>query len=384
MEKIKVLMVSGTMNIGGQENQVMNVLRYADKERFQIDYTTTVKDAFYRQEIESLGGNCILIPEMDWRHPCLYFRCLYQIMKKGNYDIVHSHELFHTGITLFIAYLAGVPCRFAHSHSSSDGFNMGNDYNVVRKMYNVVMRKMIHLFSTRQIACSTLAGKFLYGDKAIKKATYSLVFNSVDTDCFLKHYGDHRKRFFNKENWSYVLHVGHVIPLKNQIFLIKVAECLKQRKEKIKIVCVGPGEDDYLNILKEDIGKKCLQDYIELIGIRTDIDVLMREADAFVLPSLYEGMPLVLIEAQASGLPCVVANTFSNEVDFGINLINWMELDEGVDAWTSALEMAVKQEKARKEDVEYAINKFNFDVKMFVNIICKLYEEDYVSRGKKK
>ena len=118
--KVKVLMVAGSMNVGGIENQLMHLLRNADKEKFQFDFTSDDPEAFYKDEIEALGGRCILIPKMNWKNPLPYCKKMFSIIKDGKYDVVHSHELFHSGITLFIAYIAGVPCRFVHAHNWRD------------------------------------------------------------------------------------------------------------------------------------------------------------------------------------------------------------------------------------------------------------------------
>ncbi|MDR9825498.1 glycosyltransferase, partial [Vibrio sp. FNV 38] len=104
--------------------------------------------------------------------------------------------------------------------------------------------------------------------------------------------------------------------------------------------------------------------------------IIMRKSSAFLLPSLYEGMPLVLIEAQASGLPCVTADTYSREVDFGIGTVDWLDLDEGVSVWADAVERATEKGRANKKDVVAAIEKGGFDSKMFAEKICKLYLDE--------
>ena len=117
-----------------------------------------------------------------------------------------------------------------------------------------------------------------------------------------------------------------------------------------------------------------LQEYIHLLGVRSDIDVLMRKASAFVLPSWYEGMPLVLIEAQASGLPCVVADTFSHEVDFEIGKIQWLPLDGNAVRWADALEAAIASGRADKAQVVRVVSRKRFDAKMFAQTLCSVYQ----------
>ena len=361
------------MHVGGIENQLMHLLRNADKDAFQIDFTSTMPDAFYRREIEELGGKFLLIPEMSHKNPLPYCRSLFRIMKDGHYDIVHSHELFHSGIVLLIAKLAGIPGRFVHAHNWQDGDGSGKKRSLVRTVYNTVMRWLILGCSTHQLACSTLAGKFLYGEKCTRKDSYHLIFNSVDTAKFLDHYYDRENGEFC-DGWINVLQVGRITRVKNQLFLTKVAEEMKKRGKNIRILCAGSGNPDYTETVNQAISHNGLHDYIQMLGVRSDIDVLMRKASAFVLPSHYEGMPLVLIEAQASGLPCVVADTFSHEVDFEIGKLQWLPLDDDAAHWADAIEAAIAQGRADKEQIVRVVAEKRFDSRMFAQTLCALYE----------
>lgn len=377
MEKIKVLMVAGDMHVGGIENQLMHLLRNADKEKFQIDFTSTKVDAFYREEIENLGGKFLLIPPIEWNHPNTYCKALYRIMKNGKYDIVHSHELFHSGITLYIAKKAGIPCRFVHAHNWCDDDGSGKKRGMVRSFYNVVMRKMINRYSTVQIACSTWAGRFLYGEDTILKKTYHLVFNSVECERFLSQYGKVETGEFCGDGWINILNVARVTVVKNQMFLVNIAEEFKKNRKRIRILCAGNGDEDYEAEVHRQIKDKQLEDYIQLLGVRRDIDVLMRKSKAFVLPSKYEGMPLVMIEAQASGLPCVSASTYSPEVDFEMGNVTWLPLNAGISKWTEALYLAIEKERPEKGEVERVIREKKFDSRMFAETLCNLYQQDY-------
>lgn len=380
MKKIKVLMVAGTMNVGGIENQLMHLARNADKQLFQIDFTSTVPDAFYREEIEQLGGKFISIPPMNWKKPTNYCSPLLKVMNEGDYDVVHSHELFHSGITLWLAKKASVPCRFAHAHNWCDDDGTGRKRSKIRTVYNAVMQKAINHYSTVQIACSSWAGKFLYGEKMQRKGSYHLVFNSVDTGKFLDQYERIESGEFCNDGWMNILNVARITAVKNQKFLVEIAEEFQKRGDKIRILCAGNGDEEYEVQVRSMIKKKQLGEYIQLLGVRKDIDVLMRKCNAFVLPSKYEGMPLVMIEAQATGLPCVSADTYSPEVDFGINTVTWLSLKAGASAWADVLEQAVKKGRAAKADVQKAVREKRFDSKMFAETLCELYEKDYLLR----
>lgn len=373
MEKIKVLVVTATMNAGGLENQLMHLLRNADKEIFQIDFSSKVENSYYRKEIEALGAKYYVLPEMNKKNIFSYFREMVRIMKTGKYDVVHSNELFHSGVVLLAACFAGVKCRIAHSHSIYDLDDINARRSTIRKIYSSIMRWMILQFSNVQIGCSTAAGEFLFGEKAVKKDTYHLLFNSVDTKEYLENYDKEETGEFCEADWVNVLHVGRVYEVKNQLFIAEIAEEFKKRDKKIRILCAGKGNQEYMEQVQAVIKSKELQKYMQMLGVRKDISELLRKSKAFILPSLYEGMPLVLIEAQASGIHCVSADTFSKEVDFGIDSVEWLPLQAGAEKWADAIENAIEKERKEKTEVVNAIEEKGFDSRIFTEKLCKLY-----------
>ena len=369
MDKIKILIVAGAMDVGGIENQLMHLLRRCDKSKFHIDFTSTDPEGFFLEEIRALGGSVHLIPRAKTCGLGAYCRGLWRVLRENRYDIVHSHELFHSGIVLLLAKLAGIPHRFVHAHNWDDGDGTGRRRSAIRTVYNAVMRFFIKHFSTCPIACSTLAGRFLYGEK-----DFHLLFNSVDTGKFLDHYDDRETGEFCDDGFQNVLHVGRITAVKNQLFLVEVADELRRRGKNIRILCAGSGDEGYQARVEEAIREKGLEQHIQLLGVRRDIDVLMRKSAAFVLPSKYEGMPLVLIEAQASGLPCVSADTFSREVDFGIGTIRWLPPEADAARWADAIEAAVSTGRAEKAAVQGAVEEKGFDSDSFARKLCKLYQ----------
>lgn len=376
MKKTKVLILAGEMDIGGIENQLMHLLRCADKDVFQIDFTSTVKHhLFYQDEMESLGAKCIRIPPTEGIHFLRYCKALYKVLREGEYDIVHSHELFHSGMVLLTARLAGVKHRFVHAHNWMEGNDPKEKKGLKRSVYNHVMQWLIQRNATDFVACSTLAGRFLYGEKIMQKPNYHLVFNSVDTAKFIEKYDQVESGEFCEDGWINVLQVGRFTPVKNQLFTCEIFKELKARGRKIRVLCAGNVGGEYDDAVSAKIREYGLEEQMLLLGVRKDIDVLMRKSAAFLLPSLYEGMPLVLIEAQASGLPCVTAGTYSREVDFGIGTVDWLQLEDGISVWADAVEKAVHQGRAEKEAVVQAIEKGGFDSRVFAKKICELYEK---------
>ncbi len=373
MHPIKILIIAGAMDVGGIENQLMHLLRNADKEKFQIDFTTTMSHPFYQDEIEKLGGKCIRIPATEGRHFIRHCKALFRVMKDGQYDIVHSHELFHSGMVLLTAKAAGVKHRFVHAHNWSDGDGTGRQ-TVVRKLYNSVMRHWILRYGTEFCACSTLAGRFLYGEKKTHEPNYHLIFNSVDTSKFIDNYDRKESGEFIDDGWTNIIQIGRFSDVKNQLFTAEIAREFKRRGEKIRILCAGNNGNEYERRVRTAICEYGIGEHMLLLGVRKDIDVLARKSAAFLLPSLYEGMPLVMIEAQSAGLPCVTADTYSHEVDFGIGYVRWLRLEQGAAEWADAIEKAVNMGRADKNAVINAVEKYGFDSRVFARRLCDLYE----------
>ena len=366
-KRIKILIVAGSMNVGGIENQLMHLLRRADKAKFQIDFTTTEEHPFYRDEIESLGGRCVRIPATGGRHFLRYCRALYRVMKDGGYEVVHSNELFHSGMVLLTARLAGVKHRFVHAHSCNQERG-----NWIRRAYHAVMRRLILWNATEFLACSSFSARFLFGDGITNRENYHMIVNSVDTARFLPaEEGTERP----DKAYSEILQVGRFSDEKNFLFSVEIAEVCKRRGNCFRFLFVGNNGGEYESAVRRLVEEKKLEDTVCLLGIRKDVDVLMKRADAFLLPSKYEGMPLTLIEAQAAGLPCVAADTFSHEADFGVGTVEWLDLASGAEAWADAVERAVAKGRADRQTVVGAIEAGGFDSKQFAEKICRLYDK---------
>ena len=180
---------------------------------------------------------------------------------------------------------------------------------------------------------------------------------------------------FCDDGWINVIQVGRFSAVKNQLFTAEIVQELKKRGKKIRILCIGNNGNEYEKLVRQSISEKGISEEMLLLGVRKDIDVLARKAAAFLLPSLYEGMPLVMIEAQSAGLPCVTADTYSHEVDFGIGYVQWLSLRQSAAEWADAVEKAAAAPRADKSAVERAIEKNGFDSKVFAQRLCRLYEQ---------
>lgn len=228
-----------------------------------------------------------------------YVRDLFRIMKQGNYDIVHVHGNSSTMIIeLLIAKLAGIKNRVAHGHSST------NKHRVI----HVLFKRFLSMLATYKIACSKMAGEWTFGKN------YNVVLNGVDTKKFIfdiKVREKYRKILGVDGNFV-IGHVGHMTPIKNHFFLLKVFLSVLKEKPNSRLLLIGDGP------LRQQIEKKVnsigLNDHVLLLGNRDDVNHLYQAMDVFVLPSIKEGYGIATVEAQVSGLKCIVSEGVPEEV----------------------------------------------------------------------
>lgn len=341
MKKIspkRILHVVGAMNTAGTETMLMNIYRNIARDKVQFDFISySRKDADYDSEIMNMGGRVIKL------HNTQSVKEIYDVIKKyGPYDVVHSHTLFHCGIAVFAAKLAGVRIRIAHAHTTLDKSD-----SILRRIYIKLMRCLINTFSTNLLACSHEAGRYLFGEKKLGKSKYTSFPNLIDYKQFLTERTMEVRKFKSEEglNNSIVIgHVGRFIWAKNHSFLLAVLKSLKKKNLNTKLLLVGDG--DLKNEIKETAKKMGIDHDIRFVGMRNDIPRILHSMDVFVFPSVHEGLGLVLLEAQACGLPCVVSEAIQPEADLNINLVSRLSLTDSPDVWADTiLELVGKKEK---------------------------------------
>ncbi|RDW22403.1 glycosyltransferase family 1 protein [Oceanobacillus arenosus] len=335
---LRILQVVGAMNMGGTETMLMNIYRHMDRESVQFDFISySSQEAHYDQEIKALGGSVIKLSKTN------SIKEIYNVIKRnGPYDAVHAHTLFHCGIANVAAYLAGVKIRISHAHTTLDNSN-----SIARKVYITTMRTIIKLFSTDLLACSNGAGTYLFGKNGVNQRKYSFFPNVIDYSTFLQPSYAEVKKFKLEAGVGKSIIIGHVgrfIEAKNHTFLLEIMKSVIKRDPSIKLLLVGDGD------LRLEIEAKAKNDgllaNIKFVGIRTDIATMLHNMDVFVFPSIHEGLGLVLLEAQASGIPCIVSEAIQPEADLNIGLVSKLLLANGPDVWADKIiEVANKKEK---------------------------------------
>ena len=306
-EPIRVAHIIGKWLGGGVESVVMNYYRHINRNKIQFDficdeYSTNIP----YKEIEQLGGRVILVP--PYQKVIKYHRTLKKVLKEGNYQIVHSHINVLSVFSLYAAKKAHVSVRIAHSHSTT------NKKEWKKNILKQVLRPFSKVFATDYMCCSELAGRWLFGNKTYNKGKVYLLNNAIDIEKFKyneKVRKQKREELDIKDDTLVIGHVGRFVAQKNHTFLIDIFnEIHKQNKDSI-LLLVGQGP--LMNEIKEKVNRLNLTDSVMFLGQRNDASELYQAFDVFLLPSLYEGLPVVGVEAQAVGLLCVLSDEMTKE-----------------------------------------------------------------------
>ena len=319
--QIRIAQIMGKWVGGGVESVVMNYYRHIDRNKIQFDFICDDDSTnIPYKEIEKLGGKVILIP--PYQKIFKYHKKLKKVLKEGNYKIVHSHINTLSVFSLFAAKSAGVPIRIAHSHSTT------NKKEKKKNLLKQVLRPFSKVFATDYMCCSELAGRWLFGDKEYDKGNVYLLNNAIDLDKFKydeKVRKTKRKELNIDDDTLVIGHVGRFVEQKNHRFLIDIFNEVHKQNENSILLLVGQGP--LMEEIKEKVKNLNLEKYVKFLGQRNDVSELYQAFDVFCLPSLYEGLGMVLIEAQISGVYCIASTEvpsivkINNNFDF-VSLMN--------------------------------------------------------------
>lgn len=336
MRPIRILHVLGGMNRGGVETWLTQVLRTIDRRRFEMHFLVhTDKPCAYDEEVVALGGKIIPCPhpKRPWRYARHFLRIL---SEHGPYDVVHSHVHHYSGFVLAFAWLARVPVRIAHSHS--DRRSVVADTRAVRRIYLGLMKRYIRRYATVGLACSHGAACDLFGTNWRQDPRWRVLHCGIELSPFQQPVDRWalRRELRLPPDAIVVGHVGRFGPPKNHLFLVEaLAEAMRADK-RVYALLIGDGAmRPAIERRLNDLG---VANRVVLTGIRSDVPRLMRGAmDMYVFPSCYEGLPLVLVEAQAAGLPCLVSDRVPDEAGLVKPLIRRLPLESGPHKWAEEI-----------------------------------------------
>ena len=361
---LRVLQVYPQMNNAGTERVIMNLYENMDLEKVQFDFLVE-KQGELDEKIKNMGGRIYYLPS-----DCDYRKKLKQFLKEhSEYHILHTHTHGNMGIVLKIAKKCGIKCRIAHSH------NARTDLPVIATFLKGLTSLEIEKNATHFFACSTNAAKWLFPHRTKE---CKVVYNGIDLRKYL--YQEDRRNYFRhelgiKKNETVLIHVGRFAKQKNHEFLIKVFDYLikkEQLEAKLLLIGVGPLQEE-IKRLVESLG---LKERVIFMGNRSDVDSLLSASDLFVFPSLHEGLGIVVIEAQASGLKCIVSDAVPDEADLKLRTLQKVSLQDSEKYWCEMIREALK-EKCNRNAYNERIMNSNYNIKN----VAKQMQEFYIANS---
>lgn len=352
MIMIRVLQVIGSLGWAGVEAVVMNYYRNVDRNKVQFDFITcSDKPERYDDEILQMGGRIHRLPSRS-RHPLAYMVALRQVIKENRYKIVHIHQNSASmAMDGFVSKMCGVPVVIGHSHNTR--------CNVMWQHY--LFKQFVNHVLTHRFACSEAAGKWIFGNRK----DVVVVNNAIDSKKyhFNQELRERKRSELGLQEKFVVGFVGRLHEQKNLFRLLEIFKDLIDVKENCQLLLIGGGNLE--SSLKEKCAEWGISDRVSFLGVRTDISKLMMAMDTFLMPSLYEGMPVVIVEAQAAGLPCVISENVPSPNLIG--RVRIVHLAETNNKWLDAL---LNFDDFQRVKATEMIIKGNFDI---VNEARKLH-----------
>jgi glycosyltransferase involved in cell wall biosynthesis len=361
----RVLQVVTIMNLGGLESFLMTIYRNIDRTKVQFDFLVHRKErGAFDDEIEQLGGR---IFRMDPIRPTKYFKYKNELKsfftRHNEYSVIHSHINENSAIVLSVAKTSGISVRIAHSHAKATA----GPYKFLREL----LKRNISSYSTMNLACSTDAGKWLYGANE-----FHVFKNSIDVEKFKYPKNDSKIRKiktsigFNQDDFVIGL-IARFSPTKNHEFLIEVFNAYLKLNKNSKLLLVGDG--DLKNSLEKKIKQLNIENYVVFTGNVSNPEDYLGVMNLFLMTSFNEGMPVVLIEAQCNGLPILMSDTIPDEIEL-TDLTYRKSLNLSADNWaTKITEIYRAHQNKLRHGYEQVIRDKHFDIKTNAQRLVDLY-----------
>ena len=360
---IRVLHVVTYMGRGGLETMLMNYYRHIDRSKVQFDFLVHREfEADYDEEVKALGGRIYHVSRLvPWSRK--YKAELKHFFKSHpEYKIVHVHQDCLSSVALQCAKECGIPVRIAHSHSSSAVKNI--KYPIKLYYMKKIPRVATHLF-----ACGKQAGDWMFSGKK-----YIIIRNAIDTERYLytSTVDENVREELGLSGKNVIGHVGNFTPAKNHIFLLEIFREILKKSPNSMLLLVGGGAG-FVSV-KEKAESMGIADNVVFAGIRSDVNRLMQAMNVFVFPSLYEGLPVTMIEAQASGMQCIISNRVSKECMVTKELVTRKKLSDSADNWANYV--LQKSEKMHENHIK-EIADAGYDI----NVAAKQLEQFYIKKA---
>ena len=362
---VRVLQVYPQMNNAGTERVIFNLYENIDTEKVQFDFLVE-RPGELDEKIRRMGGKIYYL-QADKKQD--YYQALVDFFTEHTeYKIVHTHTHARMGIVLKAAKKCEIPCRIAHSHNARTDLPKMAAY--IKGLSSIPMENA----ATHFFACSSNAAKWLFPHK-VKEC--KVLYNGIYMDDYLFN-ADNREMVRDaldiSQDTFVMIHVGRFAKQKNHEYLVNILENYNKRSQsKWKMLFVGEGQLE--ESIKEQVKEAGLADHVIFLGGRKDVSKFYSAADMFIFPSLHEGLGIVVIEAQASGLPCIVSDAVPAEADMEIGLLSLLSLKDSLDKWCDMIETKKQNTKVRDLYKEDILNG-KYNIKLIAAEMQKFYLEN--------
>lgn len=366
MYPIRILHVFGRVDRGGAETMVMNLYRNIDRSLIQFDFAVHTNDICdYEEEIIGLGGKIYRFPQFNGINIMKYIKSWRKFLKTHQeYKIIHGHMYSIASIYLFIAKRYGI-YTIAHSHSTSNGKSIKS---TIKDMFCFPLKYICDY----KMACGLDAAKWLFGENVIKENSFHLLKNSIKLEDYLFK-SEMDERVSNKGRIIVCGHIGRFVEVKNHRFLIDVFFEYHKLNPNSILLLIGTGELE--DVIKEYVIKLSIEKVVFFLGLQKNVKEYLSKMDVFIFPSVYEGLPLALVEAQASGIQCFISNTISDEVCI-TSCINKLSLKEPASVWARC----IKEKNLMKKNTYSELRNAGYDIANTVQWLSKFYINHYKLR----
>lgn len=363
-QPIRILHVLGGVNLGGAESRIMDLYRNIDREKLQFDFIVhTKEEGYFQKEIESMGGMIYQVPRFRFINICGYIRAWKDFFTEHtDYQAVHGHMTSTASLYLSIAKKTGVPITIAHARSA------GTDPGL-KGLLTKLLRKNLYKRCDYCLACSKLAGEAVFGKKQVEEGKVHILPNGIETEKydFNPNVGSMMREALSLQDKWVIGHVGRFHHAKNHEFLIDVFEEITKKKENAVLLLLGEGP--LMEPIQKKVASKGLTEKVRFLGSKSPISNYYQVIDFLIFPSVFEGMPGTIIEAQASGLRCLVSDCVTEEVKV-TDLVEFYSLKKSPSEWADYV-IAHKdyERRGRVEELKAA----GFDVENQVQDLQKIY-----------
>ena len=333
---IRILHVFRQLNLGGAESRTMDIYRRIDRNKIQFDFAVhTQEEGCYDAEVERLGGLILSFPMYKIYNGRGYKKYWHQfLMEHSEYEVIHIHTTSIAKPILFVTHKRKLPVVITHSRNAKQT-------GLLKNMYIKLSKRTIRSKSTHMLAVSDKAARYIYSSKLVSRRQVQIVKNGIDALKFKFSEFERRKvrKSFSFNGETIIGHVGRFVKQKNHKFLLKIFKDYKILDPSAKLILIGIGP--LQERVKAQVREVGLDKDVLFLGLRKDVKELMQGMDLLLFPSLFEGLPGVVLESQAAGLPALVSSEISNEIKI-TNLVEMLELEKSSIEWAKKMKVMLE------------------------------------------